>query len=506
MIPLVALSVLVLFVRLYAAGQVGFGDSEALYASWAIYPQPAYLDHPGLIGLVARGIGDGSIPTPARAHFVTSCIATLVPFLVYAAARAASAGKRPAMLAALLFAVIPEITIGLFALTPDLLLAPLWIGAIALACIGLRETPNESRSASALVGSGLLAGVACSAKATGVLLVIGLAVAYASIARSKPTESNAARAARTVWPWAGLATGLVILTPIVLYETKLGFPMLRHRLVATQVGSGFSLRNLGGVVGGQLVYLSPLVVWVTVKAARDLVRGRHDDAITRLLFYVFAIPFVPLVLFSLWSRVAEPHWITPALLVLPIDAARRASQNSARAISKRMYFATTSVAGVFTILAHAWVLVPSAANFLDPKFNIANELYGWPAALKAVHSQMEVAATPFDPKGREVMVIGPDWTVCAQLQAGLPTVRVGCATPIGDDFDRWLPRNEWRRASYVLFVTDNRFGGDGSALLPDHVRLSQSSRVLFMRGGRLARTFELFLYENRASSRLDNQE
>jgi len=500
MIPLVVVSSLLLLVRLYAATRVGFGDSEALYASWAIHPQPAYLDHPGLIGLFARVLGDGSVPKPLGAHVVTSVVATLVPFVVYAAARASSANKRPAMLAALLVAVVPEISVGLFAMTPDLLLAPLWIGAVALACIGLRATPNQTRSASAFVGAGLLAGIACAAKAPGVLLVLGLAVAYVSIARSQFPES---KAARTLWPWAGLATGAVILAPIVLYEKKLGFPMLQHRLVATQAGAGFALRNLGAFVGGQLLYLSPIILWIAVKAARDLVRARNEDATARLFFYLFAIPFVPLVLFALWSRVAEPHWIAPALLVLPVDAARRSSQNPARSVSKRMYLAATLVAGLFTIGAHAWALVPSSARLLpvsaDPKLDIASELYGWPAVFGAVRDQMAVVATPYDPQGHEIVLVGAHWTICAQLQAGFPGVRVGCATSIPDDFDTWLPRAAWQRAEHVLFVTDNRFGGDGASALPAHVRLSQS-RVRMWRGGRSSRTFELYLYENRASS------
>src|SRR6185503_15989138 len=50
----VVVSVVLLAVRLAAARVVGFGDSEALYACYALHPQPAYLDHPGLVGLFAR--------------------------------------------------------------------------------------------------------------------------------------------------------------------------------------------------------------------------------------------------------------------------------------------------------------------------------------------------------------------------------------------------------------------------------------------------------------------
>jgi hypothetical protein len=53
----------------------------------------------------------------------------------------------------------------------------------------------------------------------------------------------------------------------------------------------------------------------------------------------------------------------------------------------------------------------------------------------------------------------------------------------------------------VLFVTDNRFPGDGAEQLPAHVRISQS-RVRILRGGKTARIFELYLYERRAQGSL----
>jgi hypothetical protein len=76
---------------------------------------------------------------------------------------------------------------------------------------------------------------------------------------------------------------------------------------------------------------------------------------------------------------------------------------------------------------------------------------------------------------------------------------VGCATDVADDFDRWLPREQWKGAEHVLFVTDNRFPTDGAAQLPGHVQTGRS-RVRVLRGGRTARIFELYLYDRRAQS------
>lgn len=507
LLALIAVSVALLAIRLYAASTVGFGDSEALYASWAAHPQPAYLDHPGLVGVVARAIGEGAIPTPLRAHAATSIAATLLPWLVFATARALGADRGRAALAGLIVAVIPETAVGLYALTPDLLLAPAWLGVLALAGIGMRSPRGSNRSAAAFLGAGLLAGIASAAKVPGLLLFAALVATYASIAWTKRPElvadERARKAVRTLWPWAGVAAGIVVVVPIFFYEAKTGWPMLRHRFIETQSGAGIAAKNLGQLVGGQLAYLSPIFALLAIVAAVDLVRQRSRDAVSRLLFLAFAIPVVPLLALCLWSPVAEPHWIAPALLVLPIHVARRVGGKALA--SRRVVVVALAVAALFTVIAHAWVLVPASARLrpesADPKIDIASELYGWPTAIEAVKEQMAAAGTPFDPEGREVVVVGPHWTICAQLHAALPGVRVGCATPVRDDFDDWVPRDQWRRAEHVLFVTDNRYPGDGSEQLPAHVKSAQS-RVRVLRGGRTARIFELYLYERRAQGAL----
>jgi len=515
------LCVVLLCVRLYAAQHLGFGDSEALYASYAVHPQAAYLDHPGLVGLVARLLGSGSAPAPAAAHLFTAFVASAVPLLVAWAARVAGASPRAALVAGVIVAVTPEIAIGLFGLTPDLLLAPLWLASVGLALFGVNRPaapappPEETRKKKApgtknkksppapiekedwrrhgaLAFAGLLAGVSASAKVSGLLLAVAIVWSFVVLR------------IRILWAWLGLLAGLLVFAPVVLFEATHGFPMVRHRLVeapAAVTTSGFMLvlRNLGTLLGGQLAYLSPILAVIAVIVARDLVRERNRDPVARVLFATFAIPIVPLLFLCVWSPVAEPHWLAPPLLTLPIHAARRAGQIPL--FGRRLLIAGGALAAVLTAAVHAWILVPSFAALLptsfDPKLDITNELYGWPAAIKSVRTAMAETATPFDPMGRDLIVVGPHWIVCAQLQAGLPDVRVGCATPIKDDFDGWLPRDTWRAADKVLYVTDNRFPGNGAGLFPGHVVASEHTTRVY-RAGRPARTFEFYLYVREA--------
>ena len=48
----IGVSVLLLALRMSLAETLGFGDSEALYSTYALFKQATFLEHPGLIGSV----------------------------------------------------------------------------------------------------------------------------------------------------------------------------------------------------------------------------------------------------------------------------------------------------------------------------------------------------------------------------------------------------------------------------------------------------------------------
>jgi hypothetical protein len=490
---LLLLSAVLLAVRILAATRIGFGDSEALYASYALHPQPAYLDHPGLIGVVARAIGGGTAPSPLRAHVVTAILATAWPWTMALACRAVGATWARSLWAALVAGLAPEIAVGLFALTPDLLLALAWTAAIGLAAAALLAAPGSVRATTAFAAAGLLAGVATSCKVTGVCLLVALTATYAS--------PPARRHARTVAPWAGLAAGLLVVAPVAMFEARTGWPMLRHRLVDTQGGAALSLRNLGALVGGQLLYVSPLVAALAVGAMRSTWRDR-EDVVGRLLLVCFLVPFAPLVALCLWSRVAEPHWIAPALLAL-VPAAARAP----RVPSRRLVVASAAVAVLMVAGLHAWVLVPAAARLSpadDEQLDIANELVGWPQVVEAVREEAIEAWSPGAERG-EVALVGPHWIICAQLEAALRGEwPVGCNTPVRDDFDDWWPRHTWHDAEVIVWVSDTRFEPASGApsfkgILDEYAPL-RSRQVRVDRGGRTVRLFTITVLSRRAGA------
>ncbi len=482
-IALAALTAALFAARIVATIRLGFGDSEALYAAYALHPQPAYLDHPGLVGVFARAVGGGTAPTPAAAHFVTSVLATAVPWVMALFCRASGATWRRSLVAAVVVALAPEIAVGLFAMTPDLLLALFWTGSLALAAVGLRAPAAGTRATLAFAAAGLLAGAAASAKVTGVLLFAALAGTYAS---------RAARAhARSVAPWAGLAAGIVVLAPVAAFEARTGWPMLAHRLADTQSDAGVSLRNLGALLGGQLLYLSPVIAVLAGFGARAAWRGRADP-VGMLLLLAFAMPLGVLLPLALWSRVAEPHWVAPALLSLAPALAREAAGPS-----RRLVIAAAATGGAMVVAAHVWVLAPGMLRFVpasyEPRLDLANELYGWPDVLRVVHDE---AAAQAAPDMDNVAVVGPHWVICAQLEADLRgDVHVGCDTPIPDDFDRWWPRDRWRDADSIVWVTDERFGPPPA--FPKHA-LFAVRKIRIVRDEHVVRTFTVSVWVKRA--------
>lgn len=497
---LLALSGVLLAVRLYAAEVVGFGDSEALYAAYARHPQAAYRDHPGLVGLFARWLGGGDAPFPTTTHRVTAVLATLAPWALVFAARSAGAPPGRALLAALLFAVVPEIAVGLFALTPDLLLVFAWLFSLAFAARALSSEPKSERAFLGFLLAGFFAGLGAAAKVTGGALVVALAVAYLA--------PSARKHAKTAWPWVGLLLGLVVVAPVLLHEAASGFPMLQHRLVHTQRDAGFSGRNAAALVFGQLAYLSPVfavaAAFLLVALAKRAKGAWRSDPVLSLLALSAFVPLVLLVPLCLWSRVAEPHWVAPPLLALPLFAA---TTPFARPSKKTLAWGF-GIALTMVTVAHAWVLVPAVSHTFVPDehapFDISRELFGWDEAAKAVRriaSEHRIpASSPTEPAIEDVVVVGPHWVVCAQLETALrDAFPVACVSEGYDDYDTWVPRAMWRGAEAVVFVRDDRFDDDAPARFPDR-SLLKTETLQVKRGGAPIREFTIEVWLRRGGA------
>jgi hypothetical protein len=470
-------TLLLLALRLDLARVVGFGDAEALYVAYSLHPQPAYLDHPGLVGWIAGMCGTSGPPTPFAVHVFTSILATLFPWLGVLTARVLGAERTRVLSVYFALALLPELAIGLFALTPDLPLGYAWLATIAAAAYAFTRPAGDFRTLLAYLATGFGAAIACLSKASGALLALGVfagAFAPRSLGRW-----------RTLGPWAALLVFAIVGEPLLSWEVEHGFPMLRHRLIATPAEPGPSLLNAARLLTGQLLYVTPPFLLGAWLLARDLYRRGRSDAGERLLQLTVACAFVPLLLLCLYSPVAEPHWLGPAYLGLALFAARSA------AIRRWLALCCGIVGVVMVVLGWLWVrtdLPVKVGDLLggyDPRYDPSNDLYAWKSGAPLLKDAVEQSRKR---TGRMPTVIGPHWVVCAQAEVALGgTVTVGCDGPNDDDYDGWLPRARWRDAATVVFVSDSRFESDTPLALAEHELISRHE-VEVRRGGRLVRT------------------
>lgn len=483
------LSLGLLALRLHTARGLGWGDAEALYASYAWHPQPAYLDHPGLVGFLLDLLGDKGPPSAEAAHAVSACLATLVPWLGGLAARATGVDWERAATSVLALALVPELSVGLFGVSPDLPLAICWLGSLALALWLSRRFDLESRSLSLLVawlGLGLLLGLGTLSKVSAALLALALIVA--SLRRDR----------RRLWQgygaWTAVACAAIVVSPLVAWELTHDFSMLEHRLVTTQHGAGLSLRNLGKLVGGQLLYVTPPFLIAAWFVARDLYSRRKQDPASSILWWSFSIPGLVLTLLSLWSDRAEPHWVAPALLALGVHAAR------SQAVSPRLARASLVTGLAVTLLV--WTAVKTdvyirlATSKLGeslggyrPRYDLTNDLYAWGPGQRLLRDALSKVVSE---SGQWPVVIGaPHWMLCAQAQVTVgERARVGCHSAEPTDFDRWLPQETWHQANILLLVHDSRYPVDPAREFPTR-RVVARWHTQVRRGDQVVRTLRV---------------
>ncbi len=475
-----ALVVLVDALRLLGAIPLGLGDAEALYASYAAHLQGGYLDHPPLIGwLDAAVLAAWSSPFALR--LLALALFSASAWLLFRLGRSLFDGEA-AWWSVLLLCVAPVFHLGGLAAAPDAPLAALWmlcLGAAWSAWKRVREAPPPSWSwvlaRSAALGA--LLGAAFLAKYSALALAPLLVVAAWPLGGTRRLASLL----------VGFVAAAAVASPVLAWNAARGFASAAHRLVWSQPDAGVSLRNLGALVGGQLLYLSPLVaaglVWVAVRGWRE----RQASAV-RFCLVGSLVPFALLAAVCLWSRVAEPHWPIPAWYALLPLAGRLVATGSRRVV--RWAKASLGVAVGFDALVYAAVLTPVLPALVpEPlyvaRYDIVNELYGWDEVAAVVRRRVPAGG----------VVAAGHYTMCAQLEWNLRDsgVPVACWTSEPTDFDEWRPGGEAARGRPVLFVSDERYPARPGAGCGARER-DAAEVVEVERGGTAVRRFELTAY------------
>lgn len=433
-IAAVATSVFLFGLRLDLSRILGLGDAEALYFAYGLHPQPAYLNHPGLIGWLARCLGPDA--SPLAIHIWTALAATALPWLGVLAARACGARGTPALRSYFALALLPELCLGSSAFTPDLPFALFWLAALTCAGGALRHPPASFRSLLGMLGAGVATALCCLSKHAGWFLVLSLAWLL--------LERPQAARRRTLGPWAAAFVLAILVGPLLRWWLMQGLG-LRWGLLSWQQGLGVLLRPL--------LAATPPFLFAATLVGLDLLAGERHSPIDRLLRLNFLIPIGPLLVLALAG--GDPGWLLPAYLTLSVQVARSAE------LPRRLLQSCIGLGSALALLGWCWLrtdlpyLSWQLLGGSPAAWDTTSDLFAWGPGRPLLEGVIQGAR---ERTGQEPLVVGPHWAVCAQADAALRGhVAVGCDSAELDDYDFWLPADRWSEAETIVLVTDSRF-------------------------------------------------
>jgi 4-amino-4-deoxy-L-arabinose transferase-like glycosyltransferase len=310
------------------AAVVPLFPDETYYWEWSRRLASGYFDHPpGIALLIAMGTAlfgpttAGVRAGPALAAVLTHAAAAMAAWQL---AGQAVSGRRAALRAAQLVALLPVATAGLVLATPD---AVLFMAAMVALVAVERALAAPLGSRAALVWWGL-AGVALGgafvAKYTAVLLPMALVIACLlhPALRRRFAEPG---------PWVASAIALALFAPVVWWNAQHDWASIRFQLghgLGRPPARGSALSRVLEMLGGQVGLASP-ILWglmaaVVTEALREGWRARHALQPTDLGTRRFALGVmatVPLGFFALSAlrKPVEANWpamIYPAAILL----------------------------------------------------------------------------------------------------------------------------------------------------------------------------------------------
>jgi 4-amino-4-deoxy-L-arabinose transferase-like glycosyltransferase len=434
-------------------GAVGLGDDEAYYAIWARQPALGYFDHPPAVAWLIHGavgaLGEGSFAVRLPTLLCGLGAAVLL-------ARAPWAGSQGRG-AAVLFLLCPLFALlGLFT-APDAPALLCLLLSAAFAWAGLQEQR----------GAWLLCGIFAG---LGLLCKHPMGLWGLSLFGLVWTE-GAAR--RRVEPYLGAALALAIFLPNLFWNADQGWASVQFHLDGRH-GGPRPLQGLGTLVGSQLAFLTPPLLFALLLGLRQTWQGRRsagEEGLRSRFVLWSALPTLGLFSMSALLGDFKPHWLAPGwLLLLPAAAAVLDAR-------PRLRLAAWGLGGALQLFVFGQAVGP-----LLPlgKADLTHDLYGWPAVAAAIRAQ------PGD-----FFVAGHMSQTAAQLAWALPERTVTRLGGRPDQFDLWRHRQPIEAGMDAIFVSHDRYDND-PARLGRFATCAPLPSVEVERGGAVVRVFRLW--------------
>jgi 4-amino-4-deoxy-L-arabinose transferase-like glycosyltransferase len=402
-----------------ASGRWPLSADEAHYWEWSRRLDWSYYSKGPMVAyLIAAGTRLGAA-TEFWVRLPAVLLGTATAAIAYVLARRTFPEDRPAFLSLVFLGVMPLYAVGAVLMTIDAPFVCCW----GLAWLCLSRVKGQQGEL-AWYAAGVVFGLGLLAKYTMFMLVPCVALWLASSPRLRPWF-------RRQEPYLAAALGLLIFSPVIVWNARHGWYSMRHVLIQAGGGADRSIwaALLGGpeFFGSQVGVVSPLlfgllvvgVVW----AWREGIRRERDDL---TLLVCASVPvFLFFQLWSFFSKV-QANWAAHAYLTAVVAAAgwcqtwmrtgvgRRSRQHLHRYLLAAILLpaAFLSVAFVPELLEWTGFRIPPALDL------VAKRLRGWPELGQAVGRAMARVPGP-------LFLVADHYQIASQLAfyvPGHPTV------------------------------------------------------------------------------------
>jgi hypothetical protein len=369
---------------------------------------------------------------------LTAALSTLLPWCGVLAARALGAPRAMALRSYFPLALIPELSIGSFAFSPNLLLCFFWLATLGCAGWALRHAPGRFGTLIACLAAGAGAALACLSKLDGWLLAGSVLAVYLGRARAVRWK--------TLAPWAALGLFGILVSPLVRWWSAHG--------LSIRIDTQPDWAHVSGTLLRPLLFASPPFLYAGWLVGRDLFGNERRGPEDRLLQLALLLPFLPQLLLGVYS-LGNAEWLTPTYLTLSLQASRSA------ALGTRVVRSCLGLGCAIAVLGWGWLRtdLPAVTGDLlggyEASQDPSNDLYSWGPGRELLQDAVLMAR---ERTGQTPIVIGPHWTVCAQADVALGgSAHVACDSVELDDYDAWSNAQSWSQPQTILFVTDSRF-------------------------------------------------
>ncbi len=252
----------------------------------------------------------------ARILGVENAFVYRLPFLISGVVTTATmfslgrelAGTRAGLWSAVLFAMAPFFLVSAgFLVVPD---GPLSLGLALSALFLVQIVKSGTRAPLRLwIYTGLALAFALASKYQAAWLPVAVLIFMVTTRQGRRWFLQSG-------PWLAAAIGLTGLAPVILWNAQ--HDWVSFAFHTSRAGDGFNLKNLSFMLLGQLIYLLPPTMLVSVTALWDAFR--HPIKPERLLLALIALG--PILIFNyvyLTSHSSHAHWSMPGWqLALPL--------------------------------------------------------------------------------------------------------------------------------------------------------------------------------------------